>query len=544
MEYSTADPNPGYSPMSRPDSHSVLANEKIKSKEEIKRRNYEYDVFYSTRAIGVDFSFATDGAEAATSHIDALHEHGLSTYSSEDILAVFENWQEYQDFVKTQYSDELWDRWRENQQTITELRESGLPPVLMMEFERATSDEHQAKLDAKTAKIKNDIAIFGDKQASPSELLKRYRRHQLSSKLLQNTDLKVDRENRLVSLAIGVNIETGKLHQSSFVGELTKSSSILTTEEIETVALDMGIYDEIYPELRANYLKDVREKSGYKATAKEESSLPEYYYEINDNKLVVGNLAVSSYLEAGGQFYDLYELGDLLRNGLPTNIEKTRMRTMDLAREDFVAIGKWINRIVKPPEDPRQRQLNEAVFMNAKNLGIGFSINRGTRFYKEFSSMGAYYAELGEPRTHRAFNQGIDLNRAISALSDLGQRLGRRPTYKEMIAAHLENPDIPNPSTINRLLPEDNKPGIARLLDEAGWPEIKFEWDTEECLAWGLAHMENTGQEPTEFSVDIASKNGTCAGRRRFRENFGSFSEFKKQVSEAYYQIYPEALAA
>ncbi|HVS78922.1 MAG TPA: hypothetical protein VHD84_01370 [Candidatus Saccharimonadales bacterium] len=522
--------------------------------------------------LGADWIEATNGRPITGSEYRVLFERGFTSCFPDDIPEIFGSWEEFQASSLEYYAQISAEREEKATELFDRLNQeikAGFVPAEIL-YEAEANHIRFCEIDGEPRGKVKKLSRYSltSRPAAREEVIRRYSKFLVTEQLLKNrpSDQEASTDRKL-SIAVGFNITTGKA-LSSFKGSLRNSTiTDFSDIDIEIAAEELGVFDYIYPEFRDEHLKAIE------STA--ESPAAEYYYDTElkkvivlgrialeefsqdegrnhldrlrrSGRLLIGRSALRAY-EGGAVRESIYRLGWLLRNGLPEGFPKNHMRTMDLTRDDFIEIGKWISSVADPPVDARERHLNESIFMVAKQLGIGFSIHRGSRFLNEFSSMTNFYNVLGEARTHRKNVIAQNESMMVEAVAELGKKLGRRPTYTEMIEAHLENPAIPNPSTINRLSKSGEKAAMAQLFEAAGLPETRLHWEASDCLAWGLGFIEQTGREPREYDVDRESKLGNCPSRRAFRKNFdNSFSEFKRQLRELHQksQTEPEELAA
>lgn len=514
----------------------------------VEKRTTDQHIFDESIEIACDWLEAT-GRAITKQEFDNLFNADYSSYQASDVERVFYDWEDFQQVSESYYEKpeaKAAKQW-ELVESLHHKADTGLiPKEIFLKSESYTvKNPNEGKKDLQRQKLTGDYA-------ASDIVLKRYHKYLLVNHLLMSKPLEKEvSEERKINIALGFSPSSEK-QLSLFKSELKKSHSLITETDIHNAAEDLSISQYVFPEFRQEHLRSLVDAA----------QQPEYYYSTRIKKvLLIGRTALSSFSESEAKNHlerlqknkkllvgkhamdvlssgeidgSIWKLGELLRNGLPKSNKNDRMRTMELKRDDFIEIASWIGKIVAPADDPRVKHLNEEVFMNAKKLGIGFSIHPNTRFHKEFGSMSQFYRVLGEARTHRKDFNNFDYEAAIKSVKTFGQQLGRRPTYSELIDAHSKDPSIPHPSTINRYFAGQTKVGVNLILEAAGLPDQRLRWDTADCLSWGLNYMRQTNRVPREIDIERLSKKNMCASRRTFKKNFGKFSEFKKQVRNLY----------
>src|SRR6266576_6416952 len=94
----------------------------------------------------------------------------------------------------------------------------------------------------------------------------------------------------------------------------------------------------------------------------------DYYCDPITRKVLIGSIAVNSYIESGG--YPI-ELGPFLRSHDP--IDMTGHRRQDYADwtdKDILTSIHWLCSILPTPENPREKILTESILKRANHFGL------------------------------------------------------------------------------------------------------------------------------------------------------------------------------
>jgi hypothetical protein len=478
------------------ESYSTLPS-KTKSAEQKKR---EYNTFYDSIGIGTDFLHATDGAPLEVENYTALYDSGLATYSTEEVLTVFDDWPEFQSFVSQHYSDDVWERWKDKQQILGDIRSRALPTGL---------------LNKVVPSAEAGRSEFADELVSPDEQIQRYYRYELARRMLSaNTE-----PDRIVSIAVGMNIKTGRSHSTSYASEITKSSQIIKAEDVEMAALDTGLFDYIYPEVRESYLKEVRLKSRYKPPKDAASNAGEVLYDINTGNLLigVGRAAIEAYLlETGAYASDLISLEQALTDPeLSVNFAHQRAYTYKNYKEsDYIQYARWLNDAII------DKDVTARLLRRANHLGFGPGPEQ---IKSRFKSLINLYEKAG-----------LDTKNAKYRYDDLSDD----DVIAILKSAAAENEGkISAPYLAKRLsegksgLPPDwlrHKYGsLANIFEAAGLRTSNSPVSAMACLAIGAEHFRKTGELLDGKTIDSDSG---LPSRFPFYKNFGGIKGYQQSL--------------
>lgn len=257
MEFSKTDLRPIDLSRNILDSLPVLRQTKPKLDPERAAQQLLFDEV--TRLAG-DWLEASGGQPIAQNQYDNLFSLGYASHSSEDILKVFHDWQDYQlvscDFLayrrekRQQRDSELLDRVQ------AEVVAGSLPTILLY-----GTDRHDEK--SPTSRSNGELRMllryeFSGHKAPDQVILERYSRYTVADHLLKSSsDEKQISNGRKINIALGFNVDTGKA-LSSYNSTLKNSRSSLLDADIERVAEELRLYDYVYPHFHKVHLQELR----------------------------------------------------------------------------------------------------------------------------------------------------------------------------------------------------------------------------------------------------------------------------------------------
>lgn len=263
------------------------------------------------------------------------------------------------------------------------------------------------------------------------------------------------------------------------------------------------------------------------------SSKVRHYFDISNGEVLAGKLALAHYLaEAPVEPGNLHDLGELLRHPEPA-LEKTAFEPLDTSqwsKDKLIEYGRWINRMVSPPETGTERQLNSDIIRHAHVLGVGPTRHALLKhFDRKYSN---FYLEIGVRGAHTV---GTFRDWSLEDFTGYLRRVGgeRRPTMTVIDALAERDPTKPRSEYMRDRFRSIG--GFNKLQELAGYPVIRL-WEREDFIEWGVKFMEaNDGKLPTALAADFLSTQKRGPGGKSLYNNFGSLPSYQIKVIEAYY---------
>jgi hypothetical protein len=263
---------------------------------------------------------------------------------------------------------------------------------------------------------------------------------------------------------------------------------------------------------------------------------PDIYYDTDTNKLVIGKSAVERHPFEGGYSSSLVPLADLLLDEEKFK-EVPPAKLLDVSkwtRDDYAAYGKWLFSIVKNHHDPELKPVNEDVLRRARKLGLGPSTHR---IASEFGSTTKFYLESDLAETHRlgVFENWTEED-YIEYLRAIGNKLGHKPTFKDLWRLSKESTQNPSPGYIAAKFNGKRGVGIGVAIERAGWHN-PYTWKLRDYIDWGVNYMlANDGKIPSASQLNFLSKRDVGPSARATMNNFVSLVVYQEQVRAAYEQ--------
>ncbi len=463
---------------------TAIEAKKAERERELKQQEWsrQHSIFVAATSIGADYFEAT-GKMPDESVLDNLFSNDYTSYDSKDILesGVFYDWNDYLSFVEQKQKDRLSEDEMGKKQILSEIAkmiDSGeLPFIFVADIEPYKSEEKLAKIENDGQRSLNDTKRLTGVLADSDELTRRFAKYQIASELvIEKEDEKGSHSRRLqnintrrLNIALGVNIDTGKILNHAFVQEIKGSNNLLSIDDIKNSDIYQKWYDVLHLKERQQYLDEL----GLAAAPLEE---PEYYYEFESQKLLLlGRVAISSFSESDGKKHleqlaqkqkllvgkqaaavfnrakknhTLHELGYLLRSDIELPNLGRRSINNDLPRHELVDYARWLISIAsKVPKTNKEADLNEKVIRRAFQLGIGPSYQEAAR--RTFSSLTKLYDELNHENLHQIGKfDSWTRNDFAKYLREAKLLAGRIPTIRDLIKLAHEDRNRPSPFRI------------------------------------------------------------------------------------------------
>lgn len=253
-----------------------------------------------------------------------------------------------------------------------------------------------------------------------------------------------------------------------------------------------------------------------------------YYFDLNERSIIVGEQAAIDSLERGVHIKDLVpfsELGSVELESIMHNSEHLDVDDWD--RQDYIVYGKWLLSASQTP-------LTHRLLHNAYVLGIG---PEPQRIYRKdratskprFNGYREFYKIVGSDESMmKGSFDSWDFSKSLKyvrTIADNSARNGIRPTTKhfEELAAESK---IPKRETLLRTAGTS----YAKLLDMCGYPRPKI-WEIEDFLEWGLKYYEtNNGKLPDLSGIQELSKKFRGPSASSVTRRFGGIWSFQNAV--------------
>lgn|GEM_PF-1544023 len=203
--------------------------------------------------------------------------------------------------------------------------------------------------------------------------------------------------------------------------------------------------------------------------------------------------------------------------------------TKNWGRDAYIRYGRWAVQVMAAAPEAQARVTSRLTRDQLKRLRV---LGLGPRYEKigeEFKTLSNYRQEIGI-HPGRLNGQYANWSRQNYAKygAKLAQRLGRKPTINDYIAAY-RDPKYkgPGPGVI-----EVRVGGIRDLNDMIGYPDIT-KWDTDDYVDWGMRVSKvNPGRELTTSLISVLSRRKRGPSIHPIYQHFDSFPSFQKEVAD------------
>ncbi len=260
----------------------------------------------------------------------------------------------------------------------------------------------------------------------------------------------------------------------------------------------------------------------------QEASKPEFYFDMGEGRLVVGQIAIEACIEAGADPLDLVPLDALLTakarlvsaKDFPTMPYDEWEATMD------IPFAQWLHNLTMVSEN--QRPISEEIVTRTGYLGLSPRLNYFKSRERGFSGLYAD-AKIEGVRTRDLFKTWTK-DDFVKYVNKLARKKGDKPTYEDLLAAATKVGN-PHPAIISRRFGN-----VLTLFELAGYPDIKS-WSREDFIDWGVRFMEaNDGRVPTAPSMAQLSKKhrGPHYSTIYDSDEFSSLLDYQTEVMKAF----------
>lgn len=258
-----------------------------------------------------------------------------------------------------------------------------------------------------------------------------------------------------------------------------------------------------------------------------ETITPEVHIDVATGQLLIGKLAVAHHIEVGGNPADVYDLRQLLKNGIPETVDFSNQndrpdRWEHLSPEDFLEYGRWL---VDLTEENGVRELPNKVLVRASHLGLGPSRKAITNRFgslPEFQRM----VSANKIRWRDAFADWDELDFIIH-LHNVGVEEGRRPDIPMLNRRVAEGRKEPKPNVIRKNIRLDEAYERAGFLFPRAWDRKKYD-------EWGVLFYMANGKTPTQEVLDILSSQGKGPSSHAVAHEYSGTLPYGESVVHAF----------
>jgi len=449
-----------------------------------------------------------------------LVDNGLASYPPAELERIFYDWDDFIAVADTFHADRLEEEREKRQKLLGAIqneREMGLLPEVLFE----ETESHSIRVENEDGKITRPVRFsFTGNEAPDDSVLESYAKYSVAKRMLQHRNSGEEiSESRLVNIALGFNVDTGKA-LSSFLGSLQNSDGTITELGVEIAAEELGLYDFLYPGAKQEHLRILLEAGA------------EEHYDLRRKKLV-GRTAVAGYMRGQEMPETVVKLSELLLNDSfdELGLKRQKKEVSTASVEDCLEYGRWLVRTVE--KQTGQRTLSEEILRRAYVLRLGIGPNHVVH-PDRFKSSAEFYLKLGlsEAKIVKHFHE-FGIEDFAAKLYALGEKLGRKPTESDINEYSRQDVDFPSVHII-----QGRGYDLRDVQEAAGWPNI-YKWDVHEHEMHGVRFMfANPGHLPTQRAWDYISKSkrGPSASIIRYKYPAG-FSEFKEKVQKLYDEL-------
>jgi hypothetical protein len=256
----------------------------------------------------------------------------------------------------------------------------------------------------------------------------------------------------------------------------------------------------------------------------------QHFFDLSNGEVLQGKADLNNYMKGGAETSRIVKLGHLLRNGVSSEPEAPyeRLDVSEWSDDKFRQFGRWLSKVVDPPNEISHSHLSTTVLDNAKALGVGPS-RRAIR--QTFVTVSLFYQEIGESDAHYVgLFKDWDLDDFVKHIKNVGGI--KRPTTADLKAVSNSNPKYPKPDYMRTLFKEIG--GLRTLFELAGYPVIDL-WDKEDYVDWGVKFMEaNNGMVPSSRMADYLSTKKKGPSGSSIRNHFDYIRVYQDEVINTY----------
>jgi hypothetical protein len=256
----------------------------------------------------------------------------------------------------------------------------------------------------------------------------------------------------------------------------------------------------------------------------------QHFFDLSNGEVLQGKIDLGNYIDMGADASNIVNLGHLLRNGIPpeSEVPYDRLDVSEWSDDKFRQFGRWLSKVVQPPNNLSHNHLNGNVLKNAKAIGMGPS-RRDIR--KIFVTLSLFYQEIGESDAHHVgLFKDWDLEDFVRHVKSVGGP--KRPTTSDLKAVSDRNPKHPKPDYMRTRFKQIG--GLRTLFELAGYPVVDL-WEKEDYIDWGVKFMEaNKGIVPSSRMADYLSTKKKGPSGSSIRNYFDYIRVYQDEVKSTY----------
>jgi hypothetical protein len=501
-------------------------------KQEFQKENF---IFHDAIHLAIEVAEASGGSLPTEAQFDLLYQNGYIAYASDEVVSIFYGWQDYHQVAATYYEDFLDEKdskKREILETIQIERQLGRLPDKLFK-----TREHYRAVDENGETLKGNHAIrysLTEEDASEITQLSRYAKYGVLEHLLRGCNGQEMTDENKLNIVLGFTQATGKA-KTSFIGAIRSARPEISVADIENAVELLGFYEYIYPKSRKSYLEELlhaagsnlAENSGINHTAesttletekstKDDKTKPEIYYDLTDGKLIIGRLALESYLFDYGSFANVQELEALL---ISDDLQVESFARPHISRkwsnQDMVNYGQWIVGLI----EPGGHILRQKTLKRAYELGLGPHPDTMIR-KNRFLSLKDYFKAIDfKGRSRYKQYDDWEFEDFVKHIKNVIDEIGVTPTRAMLSQRIKEGHDEPSPKIIDKV------GGLSNILESAGLNRYNKKTDRNSCIERGIHFFNEFGRLPNAKDIDENSDlpsrfpvNKYCGGVRSYQQ--------------------------
>jgi hypothetical protein len=525
------------------------------------QREKDVAIYDDALNLAVDFIEASGGANLGFDHYKMLHEDGWIDHNVAEVLRVFQDdWALLQADAIHEYRDRQEAEQAKKSallKEIDDIQNSGtLPTHLFSNLERRISP----KLSRRRARLGNivyepDIAVVTNHQVDDDEKIIRYTRFVVAKRLAAGMDVS---DSRIRDAVLGVNFKNDEATEGALAHTYLYELEQATKKKIDRIDVELaaeraGWFRWVFPEIKQEHLRELRESSGYvpqptPAKSEPEALVAKHYFDLKTGSVIEEQFI--PIIEKSQQWDNLYdnirELGEFLQGVHPIPAGPIRPRgyldgyikpiTSEWPREKYVQNIKALFLILKSVEhyDTPNKLISRNVLRRARVLGLspGYPITR-----KAFDgSISELYKQAGISTAYahsaKRFTSWTEDDH-MRHLQNLTTELGHFPTEEDIREKARQNP---------------NNPGYTAVIKALGhlgsYNEIKLQngtfvsklYDNNALVGWGVDFMlANDGILPTSRHLNFFSSTKKAGPSTRVvNGRFGNIPHYQDKVMLSY----------
>lgn len=264
------------------------------------------------------------------------------------------------------------------------------------------------------------------------------------------------------------------------------------------------------------------------------------YFDLSTGQLIVGQAALETHFNSGGNPLDTIPLRQLLQRE-DSNIRSdsyTHLDVNDWNNRDYLSYGHWLRSLLAVP-DKKRTVLSEEVFTKSYFLGLGPGAHR-VKSPQRFGSLTKFYYALGElpARESGRYDDWTKSNYADYVEKIFLELLRKRDADGNTRPFSLAD-------EINRRSKSGEGPSVWRMSEDAGrimhllslkgYADVR-RWEERDYIDWGVRFMfANEGRVPNTTTMDFLAKTRRGPTSKSVYMRAGrSIPKYQQTVEEEY----------